>query len=102
MEWVVALRKGLMVFLWSILWWLIGAVIAIIISGGAMLSIISTTQMAPLTTTEAISQSLGSVLLTTTGLLIGGLVSSIGVYATVIKHSVEAAIEEFREESKHR
>ncbi len=80
-SWSYAFRRGLIIWLWTILWAIVGGVIAIAISGGSILALISNP-------TGGVAA--GAVAGIFAGVIIGALVSSIGNYATVVKIILES------------
>ena len=91
-SWGFAFKKGLIIFLWSIVWGIAGMVIATIISGGAVFMLI----MDPTAVTGP--AVVGSLLGIFAGILIGVLVASIGNYATIVKITLESVEETKRTE----
>ncbi len=79
-SWGFAFRKGLVIFLWSIVWAIIGVVISSVIAGVAVLNILSNR-----TAANAFA-SLGIII---AGFIVGYLIYSIGVYATIVKVTME-------------
>lgn len=91
-SWQYAFSKGVVMWLWSLVWGIIGGVVALIISGGSILALMpnityNSTGYAP----GAISMmALGPIM---AGVFIGTLIASIGGYATVVKIVLESAQE---------
>ncbi len=85
-SWGYALGRGLDAFGLVIIWQLLGFLIATGVSGGALFSILQNPPGAGTT----FAQSLVAIVV---GYLIGGIIASIGSYATLIKISVESAQE---------
>jgi len=81
-SWGYAFDKGLVAFVLVVGWQVLGFLIAGGISGGALLAIFQNPTV--------FAQSFLVILI---GLVIGGMVASIGTYATIIKISVESAQE---------
>ena len=85
--WGFAFGRGFVVFLWSIVWAIVGGIIAALISGGTLLTLASNP-------TAAIANPLaliGSFLL---GIFLAVFVSVIGLYATIVKVSVDGALKQ--------
>lgn len=80
-SWGYAFRRGLVIWLWTILWGIIGGVIALVISGGSLLALI-TNPTGPV--------AAGAIAGMFAGVFIGGLVASIGNYATMVKIILES------------
>lgn len=79
-SWGYAFRRGLVIWLWTIVWGIIGGVIAIAISGGSLLALIS----------DPTGNWGGAVVGMFAGVFIGGLIASIGGYATLVKVILES------------
>ena len=84
-SWSFAFRKGAVVFLWSIVWGIIGGIVAIAISGGAIFSMFSNPSFY-----SNPSSIMGAVAGIFVGALLGGLIAAIGSYATIIKVTLES------------
>lgn len=84
-SWGFAFKKGAIIWLWSIVWSILGGIIAIAISGGSLFVFFTN----PTTTTLAASM-LGIL----GGILIGSLVTTIFMYATIVKITMESTLEE--------
>ncbi len=80
-SWGFAFRRGIVIWLWTILWGIIGAVIAIAISGGSVFALI-------LNPTGGVAA--GAVVGIFVGIFVGALISSIGNYATLVKVILES------------
>ncbi len=80
-SWGYAFRRGLIIWLWTIVWGIIGAVIAIVISGGSILVLITNPNNPPA----------GAIVGIVAGIIIGALVSAIGNYAAMVKIILESA-----------
>jgi hypothetical protein len=80
-SWGYAFRRGLVIWLWTILWGIIGAVIAIAISGGSILALI---------TNPTGGIAAGATVGIFAGIIIGALVSAIGNYAAIVKIILES------------
>jgi hypothetical protein len=84
-SWGFAIKKGFIMFLWCIVWGIIGSIIAAVISGGSLFTFL----MNP--TAEGATLSLIGIM---AGVLIGSLFSSILVFATIFKITMESTLEE--------
>jgi len=91
-SWGFAFKKGAIIFLWSIVWGIIGGVIFLLISGAAWLGAIGAIMADP-TNPANISAIWGAMGLMIAGSVIGGIISSIGLYATLVKKIVETVQE---------
>ncbi len=80
-SWSYAFKRGLIIWLWTIVWAIIGGLIALAISGGAVLALI-------LNPTGSIAT--GAVAGIIAGVFVGVLISSIGNYATLVKIILES------------
>ncbi len=80
-SWGYAFRRGLIIWLWTILWAIIGGVVAIAISGGSILALISN---------PTAGVAAGAVAGIFIGVIIGYLVMAISNYATIVKIILES------------
>ena len=81
-NWRDALSGGVEVFLYVLAWQFLGFLIADAISGGFLHGLI----LNPIGTGSITGESIRSLII---GLWIGGVVASIGAYASIIKVSIE-------------
>ena len=86
-SWGFAFKKGLIIFLWSILWAIVGGVIGLVISGGSLFAAI------PAIMRGDVSAVGGAMIGIFAGTIIGSLITSIGVYATIVKITLESVKE---------
>jgi len=90
-SWGFAFKKGFIIFLWSIVWIIVGSIIGSIIGGAALLG----TLMTEMAKTEP---NFGNIMagfgLAMVGFAIGGIISTILVYATILKITMESTLEE--------
>ncbi len=86
-SWSFAFRRGFVIFLWSIVWGIAAGVIALVISGGAILAMV----MNPLAFVGPAAA--GPALMMVAGIIVGALVASIGNYATIVKITLESVEE---------
>jgi hypothetical protein len=75
-SWGYAFKRGLIIWLWTILWGIVGGIVALAISGGSLFAYISN----PSETMGA-----GTVLGIIAGIIIGSLIALIGGYAAMVK-----------------
>jgi len=75
-SWGYAFKRGLIIWLWTILWGIIGGIVAIVISGGSLFAYLSNPS-------EGLAA--GAVLGVMAGVIIGALIALIGGYAAVVK-----------------
>lgn len=90
-SWGFAFKKGAIIFLWSIVWGIIGGVIFAIIGGAAWFGAIGAIMADP--ANPDLSAIWGAMGLMIAGGVIGGLISQIGLYATLVKKIVETVQE---------
>jgi hypothetical protein len=88
-SWGFAFKKGAIIFLWSIVWGIIGGVIFLIIGGAGWFGAIGAIIADP----TDISPIMGAMGLMIAGGVIGGIISGIGMYATMVKIIVETVQE---------
>lgn len=87
-SWGFAIKKGAIIFLWTIVWGIIGGIIGAALGGTAFIGIL----MNPAgVTPESI---LGAFLGMMAGVLIGSIITSILVFATILKITMESTLEE--------
>lgn len=75
-SWGYAFRRGFIIWLWTILWGIVGGVIALVISGGSLFAYLSN---------PSAGLAAGAVLGVFAGVVIGVLIALIGGYAAVVK-----------------
>lgn len=75
-SWGYAFRRGFIIWLWTILWGIVGGIVAIVISGGALYAYISN---------PTAGLAAGAFLGVMAGVIIGVLIALIGGYAAVVK-----------------
>lgn len=80
-SWGYAFKRGLVIWLWTIVWGIVGGVIALAISGGSLLALI---------TNPTGSVAAGAIAGMFAGVFVGVLISSIGNYATMVKIILES------------
>ena len=100
--WGFAFKKGFILWLWCILWVIVGALIFTIISMGSLLPfvdvILNPTPEA--LTPEALVGTMGQIIIgVIAGIFIGSLVAFIGVFASVVKVVTDAVEEQARKRS---
>jgi len=75
-SWGYAFKRGLIIWLWTILWGIVGGIVALVISGGSLLAYLSN---------PSGGLAAGAVLGVVAGVIIGVLIALIGGYAAVVK-----------------
>jgi len=75
-SWGYAFKRGAVIWLWTILWGIIGGIVALLISGGSLLTYLSN---------PSAGLAAGAVLGVFAGVLIGVLIALIGGYAAIVK-----------------
>ena len=85
--WGFAFGRGVIVFLWSIVWAIVGGIIAVIVSGGTLAAIISNPSAAASNPLALI----GSFFL---GIFLAVFISIVGLYATIVKVAVDGALKQ--------
>jgi len=75
-SWGYAFQRGLIIWLWTILWDIVGIIVAFVISGGSVFALF-------LNPSEGLTG--GAVLGVIAGAIIGSLIAAIGSYATIVK-----------------
>ena len=85
--WGFAFGRGFVVFLWSIVWAIVGGIIAVLVSGGTLVALVSNP-------TAAISNPLALIGSFFLGIFLAVFVSVIGLYATIVKVAVDGALKQ--------
>jgi len=75
-SWMYAFKRGLIIWLWTIVWGIIGGIVAIAVSGGSLIAYLSN---------PSGGLAAGAVLGIVAGIIIGVLISLIGGYAAIVK-----------------
>jgi hypothetical protein len=83
MDWEAAFDRGLAIWLWSLAWNVVGIVLFLIIAGGSLSLAISN----PGLFASNPSLYLAGIFV---GALMGGLATSVGVFSTIVKVSIDA------------
>lgn len=79
-SWTYAFKRGLVIWLWTILWGIVGGIIALGISGGSLIAYVSNPS----------GVGVGAFFGVIAGIIVGALISSIGSYATLVKIILES------------
>jgi len=87
-SWGFAFKKGFIIFLWSIVWGIIGGIITMVIGGSSIVLI--------LTNPSNSNAWIGGLALMVIGSLIGSLIAAVLVFATILKITMESTLEEAR------
>jgi hypothetical protein len=80
-SWGYAFKRGIILWLWMILWGIVGGIIALAIGGGSLVAYI----LNPSGTMGA-----GAMLGVFAGVIIGSLIATIGGYASMVKIILES------------
>jgi hypothetical protein len=75
-SWGYAFKRGAVMWLWSIVWDIVGGIVALVISGGSLLAYLSN---------PSAGLAAGAVLGIFAGVVICGLIARIGGYAAIVK-----------------
>jgi len=86
--WGYAFGRGFVVFLWGIVWAIVGGIIAILVTGSTLIAIISN-PTAIATNPQALVGLIGAMFL---GIILAVFVAVIGLYATIVKVAVDGAL----------
>jgi len=81
-SWAYAFKRGLIIFLWSIVWGIVAGAVMLVVGGGAFFAILANPTNS--------SAWAGGLTLFIVGAIIGGLISAIGNYATIVKVTLES------------
>lgn len=100
--WGFAFKKGFILWLWCILWVIVGALIFAIISGASLLPfvdvILNPTPEA--FTPETLARTMPPIIIgVIAGIFIGSLIAVIGVFASLVKVVTDAVEEQTRKRS---
>ena len=85
--WGFAFGRGLAVLLWSILWAIVGGIIAVVISGGTLIALASNPA-------AAIANPLALIGSFSLGIFLAVFVSVIGLYASIVKVAVDGTLKQ--------
>jgi hypothetical protein len=83
--WGFAFGRGFVILLWSIVWAIVAGIIAILVTGGTLTSIISN----PTSFASNPTAYLGGFFL---GIFLGVFIAVLGLYASIVKVTVDGAI----------
>jgi len=83
--WGFAFGRGIVIFLWSIVWAIVAGIIAILITGGTLAGVISDPG-------AVASNPTGFLAAFFLGIFLGVLIATIGLYASIVKVTVDGAI----------
>ncbi len=83
-NWGFAFRKGFAIWLWSILWNIVGFIIVLVVTGGALLSVLSNPN-------AFASNPAATIVTLILGFVISSIFTSVAVNATIVKIAVEAS-----------
>jgi len=89
-SWGFAFGRALVIWLWCIVWTIVGIMIAVIVTGGSLLSIL----VNPSGFLANPGPALVGIVL---GIVIGELVTTLGILATIVKVSVDGALSHHEE-----
>ncbi|MFQ5758390.1 MAG: hypothetical protein ACE5IF_01785 [Candidatus Bathyarchaeia archaeon] len=90
-SWSFAFKKGAIIFLWSIVWGIIGGIISMIIGFAGMMGMLGAIATGdPAQILTAFMGAMGAVI---AGAVIGGIITWIGIFATLVKKIVETVQE---------
>lgn len=97
-SWGKAFRKGLTIFLWSLVWIIVSSIIILLGAGGLAAS----TFFGSTSPFEARPASNpGGFVFSLIVLIVGLIIGAIGTYATIVKVIVETALEEAKKQKVH-
>ena len=85
--WGFAFGRGFVILLWSIVWAIVGGIIAVVISGGTLAALASN----PTAIASNPASILGSFFL---GFFLAFLIAIVGLYASIVKVAVDGAIKQ--------
>jgi len=83
--WGFAFGRGIVIFLWSIVWAIVAGIIAVLITGGTLAGVISDPA-------AVASNPTGFLAAFFLGIFLGVLIATIGLYASIVKVTVDGAI----------
>jgi hypothetical protein len=87
-SWGFAFKKGFFIFLWCIVWGIIGGIIVLVIGGFSLLSLF-TGNVNTITTSQVVNAFVGMM----AGAIVGSIISTIGMFATIVKITLESVEE---------
>src|SRR6184192_4322383 len=83
--WGFAFGRGITIFLWGIVWAIVAGIIAVLITGGTLAGVISDPA-------AVASNPTGFLAAFFLGIFLGVLIATIGLYASIVKVTVDGAI----------
>src|SRR5213080_2201166 len=83
--WGFAFGRGVVIFLWTIVWAIVAGIIAVLITGGTLAAVIRDP-------TAVAANPIGFLAAFSLGIFIAVFIATIGVYASIVKVSVSGAL----------
>ncbi len=90
--WGFAFGRGITIFLWSIVWAIVAGIVAVLITGGTLAGVISN----PATVASNPMAFLAAFFI---GIFLSVLIATIGLYASIVKVTVDGAISQLEKSS---
>src|SRR5205809_7776317 len=90
--WGFAFGRGIIIFLWSIVWAIVAGIVAVLITGGTLAGVISN----PATVASNPMAFLAAFFI---GIFLSVLIATIGLYASIVKVTVDGAISQLEKSS---
>ena len=92
--WGFAFGRGFVVLLWSIVWAIVGGIIAVVITGGTLAAVIRD----PTAVAANPTGILGGFLL---GIFLSVFIAIIGLYASIVKVAVDGALSQLEKSGQY-
>ncbi len=92
--WGFAFGRGFVVLLWSIVWAIVGGIIAVVITGGTLAAVIRD----PTTVAANPTSILGGFFL---GIFLSVFIAIIGLYASIVKVAVDGALSQLEKSGQY-
>src|SRR2546426_12621203 len=88
--WGFAFGRGVVIFLWTIVWAIVAGITAVLITGGTLAAVIRDP-------TAVASNSIGIPAAFSLGIFLAVFIATIGVYTSIVKVTVDGALSQMEE-----
>ncbi len=91
--WGFAFGRGVVIFLWTIVWAIVAGIIAVLITGGTLAAVIRDP-------TAVAANPIGFLAAFSLGIFLAVFIATIGVYASIVKVSVDGALSQLEKSGR--
>jgi len=91
--WGFAFGRGVVIFLWTIVWAIVAGIIAVLITGGTLAAVIRDP-------TAVAANPIGILAAFSLGIFLAVFIATIGVYASIVKVSVDGALSQLEKSGR--